>query len=1148
MRDNERLAVVYVATDEKQLNIALPVDDTVEDLCLKTCKLLGIGPVARHLFALRNYSSKLWYPCGHKLESKEKFDFRLRFKPSSIARLKQIDIKAYDYYFQQVRTDIMNNKVPDIIYEKHKDELIGLGVSDMYRVMLEEQLSQEVVESDYKKYIPKECVRRHAFFVKKPIHRAFTLLAQLSGHDASYVKEEYLKQFECMAPNYPYEEYKALMDKGVPNPPAKVLLRVNIEELKYCEVHASNTAWNTLCAIEDLCFISIREDNTVEISRKNGIPSYLKFNMYAMMLSFVSALDGYYRLSVKWTFNLCRNVITPSLERLHKLKCHGPVGAEFSSAKLKEKRANKPGTYVLRESEDAYNVYYIDVCGKDGKVLSQKVEQTVSNQFVIPDSSTQSYESLGQLISSFQNSDNSFCLEECLPPSEYDKSPLLICASENIASEVAADEKLIATLLEGGPRCVPPNQLQIYKAFQSSKSDENLTCAKSATRMHRAMWRVAKGKKLEIAIKLLKSEESKHTKEFLTLTGKWSQLRSSALVRLYGVTVDPSIGMLFELVKLGPLDKYLRSNPVEAIKEVDLVEATTCLATALWHLEDNHVVHGKIRCENVLVHVHTDNSFIVKLADPGLFTYTEADLHWIPPECHNDLESAKSSSQADIWALATTIWEMFSRGNIPRPPLKPEEVALLKMDYQNGKRLPKPDDYCKYRNDYYKCSNDYYKCPPEVYKLMIECWGENGASRKQPQAIMRDINQILYQVYNSRKTHAYATAFPKLSSDEDDSSRSSRSMEDTISCSSKPYASDPLIDNTSSNGNGTDDSTRQLVNPREDYVSSLDDVSTQLSWVTSFQTRSNTMGFNNGSIDNGSADGSSNSSSLQFQNLEMEGFEVILQGRIGQGFYGEVFKGTLEKNGQSIQVAIKKLKSQVDANVKDLEREIDIMKNLKHPNIVEVLGVTTASDGDCLVMEFIKHGSLQSYLKINREIKDCLTHKKLLTFALNIVSGMEYLGCMNIVHRDLAARNILVADENLVKISDFGLAQWTKDDYYILQTNRDLPIKWYAPESLSNGKFSWRSDVWSFGVTMYETFSHGEDPKLPGLNGSEEEGSAEVGQVLAVLEQGTRLPCPPTCPQEVYVKLMNPCWNLQSHERPDFVTLRSEIQKLLQQY
>lgn len=108
---------------------------------------------------------------------------------------------------------------------------------------------------------------------------------------------------------------------------------------------------------------------------------------------------------------------------------------------------------------------------------------------------------------------------------------------------------------------------------------------------------------------------------------------------------------------------------------------------------------------------------------------------------------------------------------------------------------------------------------------------------------------------------------------------------------------------------------------------------------------------------------------------------------------------------------------------------------------MEILGVIYDPEVR-LVMEFVKHGSLQSYLSIHRE---SLTHKRLLGFALDIASGMDYLGSKSIVHRDLAARNILVASENCVKISDFGLAQVTgKNDYYILQTNRDLPIKWYC--------------------------------------------------------------------------------------------------------
>ncbi|XP_015116546.1 tyrosine-protein kinase hopscotch [Diachasma alloeum] len=1121
--EEDKVATVVLVNETKVLSVTFSSGWTAEDLCIKVCKMIEIGPVARHLFALRNRSTRLWYPPGYKLDSKDKvkFEFRLRFKPSTLQRLKQIDPKAYDYYFQQARCDVLENKVPDIIYERHKRELIGLGVSDMYRVMLEKDVPREIVESDYKKYIPKECIKRHSFFIKKPIHQA---LSKISGPDASYVKEQYLNQFQIMAPNYPYEEYKALMDKGIPNPPCRVLLRVNSVEVTYCETE--NAQWTSLCAIEDLCFISIRQDSTVEVSRKNGIPSYLKFSTNALLTSFVSALDGYYRLAVKWTFNLCRDVVTPSLERLLKLKCHGPVGGEFSYAKLEEKRSNRAGTFILRESETKYNVYYLDACGKDCKPRTHKIEQLAPEEFILSDS-VKVYQSLGQVIASHHDPDGSLYLSECLPPSEYDQSPLLICAVEGVGNDVAADEDVIASLLEGDPRCITPQQLQIYKAQPFAKSCDNGEVRNSPTTLYRAMWRVKKGKKLEAAIKVLKEEESRLTREFLQMASRWGQLRSGSLVRLYGLTVAPAVGMVMELVKHGPLDAYLRNTSPQTVKTVDLVEAAAGLATALWYLEESGVVHGNIRCRKLLVHAHTENSFIVKLADPGMYSYTSADVHWLPPECYLNPDSARRSSRADVWALGTTLWQIFSRGAI-LPTHR--DIESVKKFYASGKRLPMPTG-----------------CPTDVYKLMTECWGEPEGLPKRPQAIMRDINGILYQVYNSRRTHSYATAFPKLfnansKSEEDD--EDSEAVENSSSdCESR--ASSIFTDRTSLPWDDPEDSGR-LIRLSETDHEAEEELSAYLGWLA----------------ENGGAgaphDVSSTGSAHNGGPLgQMQGiFEldadcnVILQGRIGQGFYGEVYRGTLERdNGKDTepqQVAVKKLKTRaLEADLRDFEREIEIMKTLKHQNVVEILGVISEPEV-CLVMEFVKHGSLQSYLAIHRE---SLTHKRLLGFALDIATGMEYLGRKSIVHRDLAARNILVADENRVKISDFGLAQVTgKNDYYILQTNRDLPIKWYAPESLRDGKFSPRSDVWSFGVTMYETFGLGEDPKLPGVGGTgenEEEGSAEL---LEALERGTRLPCPPNCPQTVYVKLMYPCWHLHSHQRPDFAMLCNDIRDLMGQY
>lgn len=164
-----------------------------------------------------------------------------------------------------------------------------------------------------------------------------------------YVKAEYLNQLEVMAPEYLTEEYKAVTDqngsvssiyvKVSPQHLADPSIKVSYESKKevILSVHNLSTKtystyafsfqeWQEICSIQDLCFISIRKDGTVEISRKNGIPYYLKFNSVPVMLSFVSLLDGYYRLSCKWTFNLCKDILTPSLRQLHAMKCHGPVG------------------------------------------------------------------------------------------------------------------------------------------------------------------------------------------------------------------------------------------------------------------------------------------------------------------------------------------------------------------------------------------------------------------------------------------------------------------------------------------------------------------------------------------------------------------------------------------------------------------------------------------------------------------------------------------------------------------------------------------------------------------------------------------------------------------------------------------------------
>ncbi|KAG8222937.1 hypothetical protein J437_LFUL000232 [Ladona fulva] len=1127
------VVVIHTCVDSAPEHLPLKNNLTAEDACIELSKKLRIGPVARHLFALKFHDKEVWL-CPNFLlsqsESTKEFDFRCRFKVPNILTLKKIDSNAFNYYFHQVRSDVMLNKIADISYDKFKRELVGLGVTDMYRVMVEDGVERSVVESDYKKYIPKEVLKHHSFFIKKPIHDSLVSINKGGKHDPAFIKAQYLKQFEEMAPNYLTETYRALTDDG--GTPCHVSIK-----------------WQQLCTIEDLCYLSARPDSMVEISRRNGIPSYLQFSETFTMFSFISSLDGYYRLMVKWTFNLCKDVITPSLQKLYKLKCHGPVGGEFSYAKLEEKRNNKPGCYILRESETSYDVYYLDVCTEESsKPTTYKITKSSDEAWMFSGNG-KSYSSVADFVNICRKKEGPVLLQECLPPTEYDKSPQLICLTNTSKGDEAADGVTNADGMSLGiPLCIDTKTLQVFKGQKMLKTG-------SMCNVYRSLWRASKGRKVEVALKTLKQEHmDAHLREFLELANRWAFLQSTCIVKLYGVTLTSPVMMVMEYLKLGPLNVYLTENK-QKMKPVDLVEAGTYLATGLWHLEEQGVVHGNIRCRKIMVCFHDDSTFKVQLSDPGLHVYSpnEKDIifacvYWIPVECYTNFMCAQTSVAADVWAFGTTLWEIFSYGES-----LPEVTHLETIEKQilHGKKLPLPEG-----------------CPREVFSLMLECWDFDSHSRKKPQAVMRDINQILYQVFNSRQTHSYAfpkSAERKLVKDPESNtlfSNSSSVSEATgltfltsggegnslLSGSSHPLGSSVFQDLSSEFSAGSSLEATWLLKDSQNQ----DDHSHI--FQSGFSPLLPSFKFPNENV--------SGDSVISMQGIfELDGeCNVVLQGRIGQGFYGEVYRGVLErdKDSEPEPIAVKKLKtSALLSNMQDFEREIQIMKSLKHPNIVEIKGII--EEGGGLVMEFVKHGSLLSYLKINKET---LTDLNLLKFAMDVAEGMEYLGKKNIVHRDLAARNILVANKNHVKISDFGLAQvMDQDNYYILKTNRELPIKWYAPESLQDGKFSTRSDVWSYGVTLFEMFSRGEDPKLqthaprnqkivnasgkeiPQGSGRDERQEQEA--LLEALACGTRLPCPTQCSQEIYVRLMLPCWQFQSQSRPSFGQLSNTVRELM---
>uniref|UniRef100_A0A3Q3RV46 Tyrosine-protein kinase n=1 Tax=Mastacembelus armatus TaxID=205130 RepID=A0A3Q3RV46_9TELE len=243
---------------------------------------------------------------------------------------------------------------------------------------------------------------------------------------------------------------------------------------------------------------------------------------------------------------------------------------------------------------------------------------------------------------------------------------------------------------------------------------------------------------------------------------------------------------------------------------------------------------------------------------------------------------------------------------------------------------------------------------------------------------------------------------------------------------------------------------------------------------------------------------------------------------LGSGNFGCVKKGVLKTESGQIDVAIKLLKNDNEKLVKEeMMREAEIMHQLDNPFIVRMLGLCSA-DNLMLVMEMASAGPLNKFLSAN---KDTVTVENIVNLMHQVSMGMKYLEEKNFVHRDLAARNVLLVNQQFAKISDFGLSKalGADDNYYKARTAGKWPLKWYAPECINFHKFSSKSDVWSYGITMWEAFSYGGKPykKMKGP------------EVIRFIESENRMECPAACPERMYA-LMKECWTYKHEDRPDF--------------
>lgn len=277
---------------------------------------------------------------------------------------------------------------------------------------------------------------------------------------------------------------------------------------------------------------------------------------------------------------------------------------------------------------------------------------------------------------------------------------------------------------------------------------------------------------------------------------------------------------------------------------------------------------------------------------------------------------------------------------------------------------------------------------------------------------------------------------------------------------------------------------------------------------------------------------------------------LLFREKLGEGQFGEVHLCEAEglDSSRSVLVAVKQLRADATSQARnDFLKEIKIMSRLNDPNIIRLLCVCVTSDPLCMVTEYMENGDLNMFLS-QREIESTLTHannipsvslSELLHMSVQIASGMKYLASLNFVHRDLATRNCLLDRRLTIKISDFGMSRnLYSSDYYRIQGRAVLPIRWMAWESILLGKFTTSSDVWAFGVTLWEMFTLCKEQPYSLL--SDEQVIENTGEFFRNQGRQIFLYAPPLCPPSLF-ELMMRCWSRNIQDRPTFEGLHQAL-------
>uniref|UniRef100_A0A8B9KVB1 Tyrosine-protein kinase n=1 Tax=Astyanax mexicanus TaxID=7994 RepID=A0A8B9KVB1_ASTMX len=646
-----------------------------ESLFTVTSGKYHILHIHNFLFALMRESDRMWYPPNHVFKvnetSSEKLLFRIRFyfpgwygSGSSNAHrfgvTKSSEAPVLDditmaYLFAQWRSDFVDGSVSVPVSHDAQEECLGMAVLDMMRIAKEKSRSPVDIynNSSYKSFLPKGMrahIQDYHFVTRKRIRYRFRKFIQQFSHckvGLRDLKLKYLASLENLQPAF-YTEHFHVSEPSIGKVTIIVTGNQGIQWTKGKETDGQDL--QVYCDFPDVIDISIKqasrdgsiESRIVTINRQDSQTLELEFQSLVEALSFVSLIDGYYRLTADAHHYLCKEVAPPRLLEAIQSSCHGPVSMEFAISRLR-RCDNAKGMYILRSSPKDYDKYFLSF------VVGYKhcqIVRTAAGEFVLSGAKCV-FGSLSELLHRYQkealrSEGHVFQFTKCCPPRSK------------------------------GQRSLNQSQgtfTQVFRGIRRELGDYG--------EMH----------EMDVVLKVLDKNHRNYTESFFEAASMMSQLSHKHLLLNYGICVcSEEHIMVQEYVRFGSLDTYLKRNR-SCINITWKLEVAKQLAWAMHYLEDKNLIHGNVCAKNVLLTREEDRKTgtppFIKLSDPGIILIEH--IPWVPPECVEDCRNL--SLDTDKWGFGTTLWEIYTGGE---KPLSSYDSSKKLLFYEDRHQLPAP--------------------------------------------------------------------------------------------------------------------------------------------------------------------------------------------------------------------------------------------------------------------------------------------------------------------------------------------------------------------------------------------------------------------------------------------------------------------------